>query len=208
MEAKLWFFLQCFFNFLKVFKMKKLLSLLLLASISGVSSANCEWGNCTRAERLQEYQQNQLNQLNSINNSLLQIQQQQRQQQQFQQPQQIRPNDPSTWGGQPSYQQQSRCWVTSFGKVECMWAWIHKANPHFCKSDITFCKSKISLLVRQQCIKLSFINLYLLSYLFLGVLQRGITPHWLKMIFIEIKHIATVMRVQLTLIWGNHTTQS
>jgi len=110
-----------FYKFLESFKMKKMLSLFLLASISGVSSANCDvWGNCTRAERLQEYQQNQLNQLKSINNSLQQIQQQQLQQQQFQQQQQIRPNYPSTWGGQPSYQQQSRCWVTSFGKVACM----------------------------------------------------------------------------------------
>jgi hypothetical protein len=108
-----------FYKFLESFKMKKVLSLLLLASISGVSSANCDvWGNCTRSERLQEYRQNQLNQLNqlnSINNSLQQIQRQQ----QFQQ-QRIEPNNPSTWGGQPSFQQQSRCWVTSLGKVQCL----------------------------------------------------------------------------------------
>ena len=101
--------------------MKKVLSLLLLSSISGVASANCDvWGNCTRAERLQESQQIQLNQLNSINNSLQQIQRQQQFQPQFQQPQQIRPNDPSTWGGQPSFQQQPRCWVTSLGTVQCI----------------------------------------------------------------------------------------
>jgi len=110
-----------FYKFIERFRMKKVFSLLLLASISGVSSANCDvWGNCTRAERLQEYQQNQLNQLKSINNSLQQIQRQQQYQQQFQQPQQIRPNDPSTWGGQPSFQQQPRCWVTSLGTVQCI----------------------------------------------------------------------------------------
>lgn len=114
------------FNFLnsilKVFKMKKVLFFFLLACISGVSSANCAWGNCTPAERLQENRQNQLNQLNSINNSLQTIQQQQQfqQQQQQLQQQQIRPNDSSTWGAQPSYQQQPRCWVTSFGQVACM----------------------------------------------------------------------------------------
>jgi hypothetical protein len=99
--------------------MKKFIFAFLLASISGVTSANCTWGNCTPAERLQENRQNQLNQLNSISNSLQQIQQQQQQQQQFQQ-QQIRPNDPSTWGGQPSYQQQPRCHVTSLGTIMCI----------------------------------------------------------------------------------------
>jgi len=97
--------------------MKKFIFVFLLASISGASSANCTWGNCTPAERLQEYRQNQSNQLNSINNSLQQIQQQQ--QQQFQQ-QQIRPNDPSTWGVQPLYQQQPRCHVTSLGTIMCL----------------------------------------------------------------------------------------